>query len=97
MKKKNLQMPILLITRKRNLQEVKGPRRKVDLSKIECYNCHKMGHYKSDCPENPRIRRENRDQANVVDEGSPKKNKTEESEVKGLILRTLSPSTLSFF
>lgn len=43
-----------------------------------------MGHYKSDCPENPRNIRRNIDHANVVEEGSPKKHKTEELEIKDL-------------
>ena len=38
---------------KGNFKKCKGPRRKIDLSKIECYNCLNMGHYKSDCLDNP--------------------------------------------
>lgn len=62
----------------------KGPKKKVDLSKVERYNCHKMGHYNSQCPENPRNKRREREHANVVDEAPPKKNKAEESEVKDI-------------
>ena len=58
---------------KGSFKKSKGPRRNIDLSKIECYNCHKMGNYKSTCPENPRNRKRNRDHANVAKEGSPKK------------------------
>lgn len=29
-------------------KRLKGLRKKVDMSKIECYQCHKKGHYKSD-------------------------------------------------
>lgn len=32
----------------------KGPRKKIDMSKVECCQCHKKGHYKSHCPDNPR-------------------------------------------
>lgn len=57
----------------------------MDLSKVECYNFHKMGHYKSNCPRNPRSKKRDRDQANVTHEAPSKKNKTEEeSEVKEL-------------
>jgi len=38
-----------------------------------------MGHCKNDCPKNPRNKKRN-----IVKEGSPKKNKTEESEIKDL-------------
>lgn len=54
--------------KKGNFKKTKGPRRKVDMSKIECYQCHKMGHYKSDYPDNPKNKKKNRDQANVVEE-----------------------------
>jgi len=69
---------------KGTFKKSKGSRRKVDLSKIECYNCHKMGHYRNVCPNNPRNKKRNMDQANVVKEGSQKKNKTEESKIKDL-------------
>lgn len=65
----------------------KGPRREVDLSKNECYNCHKMGHYRSDCLENLRNKKREREHANVADEGPPKKNKMEGFEVKDLFAR----------
>ena len=62
----------------------KGPGKKVDLSKIECYNCHKMGHYRSDCPKNPRNKKRERDHANIVEEEDPKKVKPEESDIRDL-------------
>jgi len=43
-----------------------------------------MGHYKSDNPENLRNRKRNRDHANVAEEGSPKKHKSKELEIKDL-------------
>jgi len=46
-----------------------------------------MGHYRNDCPDNPRNKKRNKDHANVVDEGPTKKNKMEESEVKDLFAR----------
>ena len=52
----------------------KGPKKKVDMSKIECYHCHKMGHYRSDCLDNPRSRKRGRDHANMAEKtSSPKK------------------------
>ena len=56
-------------------KKFKVPRKIIDLSKIGCYNCHKMGHHRSNCPENPRNKRRDKDQANSADEGSSKKNK----------------------
>ena len=50
----------------------KGPRKKFYMSEIECYQCHKKGHYKSDCPENPRNKKRGRDQANFAEEGDSK-------------------------
>lgn len=61
-----------------------GPRKNIDLFKIKCYNCHKMSHYRSNCPNNPRNKRRDRDQANNANAGSPKKNKMEGFEVKYL-------------
>jgi len=63
--------------KKETFKKCEGPRSKVDLSKIECYNCHKMGHYRSNCPKNLRNKKREREHANVVDEGPPKKNKME--------------------
>ncbi len=33
--------------KKGTFKKLKGPKGKFDLSKIECYNCQKMGHYKN--------------------------------------------------
>ena len=41
-------------------KKFKGPKKKVDLSKVECYNWHTKGHYKSQCPKNPRNKRTDR-------------------------------------
>ena len=46
-----------------------------------------MGHYRNNCLENPRNKRRDRDQANIVEEDSPKKNNMEEPEVKDLFAR----------
>lgn len=54
----------------------KGPKKKADLSKIECYDCHNTGHYKNQCPQNLRNKKRDRDQENVIDEVPPKKSKT---------------------
>jgi len=71
--------------KKGTFKKFKGPKKNMDLSKVECYNCHKMGHYQSHCPKKPRNKKRNRDQVNVVDEAPSKKNKTEEeSKVKDL-------------
>ena len=51
----------------------KGPKKKFDMSKIEYYQCHKKGHYKSDCPKNPMNKKRGRDQDNLAIEGDSKK------------------------
>ena len=78
-------MHILLATRKKEpSRSSKDKRRKLTYPKIECYNCHKMGHYKNQCLENPRNNKRDREQANITDEAPPKKNKVKELEVKEL-------------
>jgi len=59
-----------------SFKKFKGPKKKVDLSRIECYNCHKMGHYKNQFLENPRNKKRDSDQSNVTDEAPLKNNKT---------------------
>ena len=46
----------------------KGLRKKADMSKNECCHCHKMGHYRSECPDNPRSKKRDRDHINMVEE-----------------------------
>ena len=70
--------------KKGHSKKSRGPIRKVNMSKIESYQCQKMDHYRSHCPDNPKNKKRNRYQSNVVEEGSPKKKKTEESEIKDL-------------
>ena len=43
-----------------------------------------MGHSKNQCLENPRNMIGDKEHTNIIDEAPPKKNKTEESEVKDL-------------
>jgi len=54
------------------------------MSKIECYQCHKIDHYKSNYLDNPKNNKRNKDQANFVEEGCPKKNKVEELDIRDL-------------
>lgn len=51
-----------------------------------------MGHYKSHCPESPRNKGRDRDQANIVNKAPRKKSKIEESEVNDLHYYILSLS-----
>ena len=53
----------------------KGPGKKVELSKIECYNYHKMGNYRSHYLKNPRNKKRKREHENFVEEAPPKKSK----------------------
>lgn len=64
--------------KKGTFNKFKGPKNKVDLSEIECSNCHKMGQYKNQCNENPRNRNRDRGQKNITNEAPTKKNKAEE-------------------
>jgi len=52
--------------KKGTFKKFKGPKKKVDLSKIKCYNCHKMGEYKSHCLESPRNKKREREYVNVI-------------------------------
>ena len=73
---------LLLLSTSLNFKK-KGPRKKVDMSKIECYHCHKMGHYRSECPDNPRSKK--KDRANVAEVvSSPKKAKPKENYIRDL-------------
>ena len=58
-----------------------GPRNKVDMSTIECYQCHKKG---SIYPENPRNKKRGRGQANFAEEKDSKKVKPEEPDIRDL-------------
>ena len=62
----------------------KGPKMKVEMSKIECYHCHKMGHYRSDCPNNLGSKKRDRDHANMSEETSSPKNAKTEEELRDL-------------
>lgn len=79
---------------KGSFKKSKGPKINIDISEIKCYNCHNMVHYKSDCIENPRNKKREREYENIADEGPPKKKKKEEYEVKDLFLWTLRDSIL---
>ena len=39
----------------RNEKQNISDKSKVDRSKIQCYMCHKMGHYKSECPQTHKL------------------------------------------
>ena len=70
-------------------KKFKGPKKNhhgnIDFSKIEFYHRHKIEHYKNQCPENPKNKKRERDQAIIAtDEAPPKKNKTKDFEVKDL-------------
>lgn len=54
------------------------------MSNIECYQCHKKFHYKSDCPNTPNNKKRDRDHANFSEEGDSKKAKPEESDIRDL-------------
>lgn len=65
-------------------KKLKGPRKKVYMSKVECYQCHRKGHYRSDCPENVRNKKRERDQTNIVEEGDPNKVEPKEFDIRDL-------------
>ena len=49
-----------------------------DVSNIECFNCHKMGHFAKDCTQ-PKIKFKRRFQASATKEEEPKKKKNAKS------------------
>ena len=53
------------------------------MSKVECYQCY-QGHYRCDCPDNPRHKKRERDQANVAEEEDLKKVKPKEFDIRDL-------------
>ena len=50
----------------------------LDASKLECFNCHKMGHFSKDCRQ-PKRRFKRRFQASTTEEEEPKKKKSAKS------------------
>ena len=48
-------------SRAKNVAKYPRNKAKVDLSKIECYRCHKMGHYSRECPERKKTEKVNDD------------------------------------
>lgn len=67
----------------------KGRRKKVDMSQIECYQCHKKGHHKSDCLEDPKNKKRGRDQATL------KKETQRNSSLKNMTLGTYTIKSFS--
>jgi len=59
------------------------------MSKLECYQFHKKGHYRSDCPDNPRNKKREIDHATITEEEDPKKDKPEESGIRDLHYQVL--------
>jgi hypothetical protein len=62
----------------------KKPNQEKDMSKIQCFNCRKYGHYKNHCPE--LNKRKETHEASVVEEREPSK-KTKQDKNILLLLR----------
>jgi hypothetical protein len=69
-------------SRNKNSRRRPNQQRKKDLSKVQCYGCHKFGHYKSECPELAKKRKgkHHASTADVNDEEPSKKSKKENSD-----------------
>ena len=57
--------------------------KKKDLSKVKCFNCHKLGHFAIQCPQKKRKGRRNCEKKKNTRRGStPKQNKKDLSKIK---------------
>jgi hypothetical protein len=64
---------------KKKFDSRKKPNQEKDMSKIQCFNCRKYGHYKNHCPELKKMKEIH--EATVVEEKeSPKKVKQDEAD-----------------
>ena len=68
----------------------KGPNKKVDMSKIECYHCYKMRHYMSDFLDNHRSKKIEKYHSNMAKETAPPKKAKPEEDFWDLHYQALS-------
>ena len=64
---------------KKKFNSRKKPNKEKDMSKIQCFNCQKYGHYKNHCPELKKMKETH--EALVAEEKEPSK-KTKQDETK---------------
>jgi hypothetical protein len=56
---------------KRKFGSRRKPNEEKDISKVQCFNCQKYGHYKNQCPE--LRKRKEKHEASIVEEKEPTK------------------------